>query len=369
MPTPTPTPNLELFMLPPQSIFFNFPFNHPYLTLADETVSSMDLEVRKLHFLKEIEFKIKNEMSVLTDCEFPEEIEISLLSEIAFNLLYYFLLVFGLLQDITGSFIFASFLFALIPGATPLVITFLSVIFTMFDSILFYAFEVSMLKEALGFSSGQLDTPSLIALNMQQLTVTISINQLLSAIDVLKMDSDSYENYTKLAVLFNQDLAFKKEHLGSYEESIWAFLLKWSVVGFGVLSSTANSYFWATSLLEGVCPALIGAAMGWLFILLTITAGLGFYYAMGATGMIELVNPDRVEFDTFKEALLQFTPKIESDFEVVRSMKHIIVKPLAQDSVTQTDESGPRFYRNGLSLFSEPAIELRRSASCPNLSI
>ena len=354
-------------MPPPRNIFSHLPFAHPYLILAEEGGLSFDLEVQKLRFLKEIEFKIKNEMSLLSDSAFPDEIETSLFSEIVFNLLYYFLLVFGLLQDITGSFIFASFLFALIPGVTPLVITFLSVIFTMFDSILFYAFEVSLLKEALGFTTGKSDTPSLMALKIQQLTVTISINQLLSNIDVLTMNSLSYDNYTKLAVLFNQDMAFKQEHIGSYDELIWTTLLKWGVVGFGILSSTANSYFWATSLLEGVYPSLLGTPMGWLFILLTITAGLGFYYAMGATGMIDLVNPDRVEFETFKEALLQFTPKIESDFEVVRSMKHIIVKPRAQDSSTQTDAYEPRFYRKGLSLFSEPIIALRRISSCPNL--
>ena len=354
-------------MPPPRTIFSHLPFAHPYLNLAEEEGSLLDIEVRKLRFLKEIEFNIKKEMSLLSDCEFPEEIETSLINEIVFNLLYYFLLVFGLLQDITGSFIFASFLFALIPGVTPLVITFLSVIFTMFDSILFYAFEVSLLKEALGFSSGQSDAPSFIALKMQQLTVTISINQLLSNIDVLTMDNCSYENYTKLAVLFNQDMAYQQEHIGHYEEPIWATLLKWGVVGFGILSSTANSYFWATSLLEGVYPALLGTFLGWLFIVLTITAGLGFYYAMGATGMIELVNPSRVEFDTFKEALLQFTPKIESDFEVVRSMKLSQVKSAVEDSSTQTDAYGPRFYRNGLSLFSEPITELRRTSSCPNL--
>src|SRR3990167_1151581 len=114
--------------------------------------SSMELEAFKLGVLKELERQIKLAMGHLIEDIDSKSTEASKINDILLALIYYFLLIFGLLQDIAGSYTFASFLFALIPNVTPLTITLLSLLFTLLDSILFYAFEVSLLKDALGFT-------------------------------------------------------------------------------------------------------------------------------------------------------------------------------------------------------------------------
>lgn len=305
---------------------------------------SFDFEMRKLNFLQDIEAKIKKETQQSAIDKGCNPSEKSPVKRRVLSVFYYFMVTFGLLQYISGSYLFAMALFSLIPKiSNPLVIV-LSMLFTVLDSILFYALEISYLKDALGITSEHgKNTESLINIYSKQLNVTCSINQLLTSTDSLTISQASYNEYIKFAELFNQDMKMKQKNLENYHETIWKKLLKWGVLCFGFLSSIAGSYFWASSFIEVVAISLMGTPIGWCFIILTTIAQLGFFYTMSSKSMVELVHPELAKFELYKEALEQFQAKDRHDFEKIASMQRRMKKAETREFATQTERNSEHF--------------------------
>ena len=326
-------------------------YDNPYRVkpYALSTEPELSIEIQKLDFLRNTELQIKKELKMHDDADDLKKKELSTFKRFFKKAFFSFLITFGLLEDAAGSYLYASALFTLIPGITNPVTMAMAAIFTILNCTFFYAFEVSILKEALGITSETIKMESLIDVYLQQLKITTSINQLLTTASVLTMDHVVYENYTKLAVLFNGDLKTKQKKTGSFHESIPRKLLKWGVIGFGLLDSICGSYFMSTSLLAIISAPLLGTPIGWLIISLTIIAGLGFYYAMGAKSMIQLVCPERAKYKELRKSLNEFKSKDDHDFDAIHSMHRSIKKVTTQDSQTQTE---PLIYKKGVSLFS-----------------
>ena len=243
------------------------------------------------------ELKEKISPKVSKEPEVPK----SKLSRMLRLMLYYFLIPFGVLQDAIGSFLFSSTLFALIPTISSPVVIALSVLYTVLDCILFFAFEVSFLKPALGLDIKTNELGSALDIYSQKLKATIEINALITNVKLINTAPEFYLKHKTHALKCNQEITELKNKMGDDKESIPKKILKWGVIGFGILSSIAGNYFMATSLLTALCAPLLGTPIGWGIIILSILGGLGFYYAMGATSMINLVNPDRMKFKELKK--------------------------------------------------------------------
>lgn len=339
--------------------------DNPYLEASCSSVieSELPTEMRKLDFLRKTELRIRKDLLIVSDSNDSGEEDQKTKMYLFKKIFVSFLIAFGLLEDAAGSYLYGSALFLLIPGITNPVVVVMSVIFTILNCAFFYAFEVSILKEAMGIHSKENDIGSIINVYTQQLETTTAINQLLTTIDIFSMDPVLYEEYTKLAVLFNDDVKKKQDSVGSFQESIPRKILKWGVIGFGLLNSISGSYFMSTSLLAVISAPLLGTPIGWLIISLTVVAGLGFYYAMGVTSMIQLVNPDRAQFKLLKKSLHDFKPKNDQDFDAIHTMRRAMRKVSTQDVQTQTLLEEPVIYIKGASLFSASVREGTQEAS------
>ena len=271
--------------------------------------------------------------SLKPDADFPMDPTVR-------DALYYFMFAFGLFESVAGSYLSGAALFSLIPGISNPALMISSLVFTILSSVLFYAFEVTFLKEALGISSINTDFTEKVKTYSSQLNTTIAINRLLATIHVQDMNTALYDEYVQLTGLLNQDLRNKLANMGQYPESLLKNVLKIGVLAFGALSSIAGSYFFANSLMAMVAASWVGTPIGWTVVILTVIAGLGFYYAMDATSMIRLVNPAFDTYATLKQDLERFEAVYGNDLNDVRLTKNRFVekKPM-QDCGTQTDYS------------------------------
>lgn len=322
----------------------------------------LDEEKQKLNLYRRLESKITSEVLCQSDITSSEEAKGDSPLKFALKILfYYFLILFGLLQDIAGSYLFGNAVFSLIPGISTSALFIASITYTILDSILFYAFEVSFLKEALGLPYATDEASQLIETYSQQLKVVISMNQALSIFTALNIENKQYDRYIDMIKLLNQDLRNKDLKMGCYQESLLKKILKFGVITFGALSSIAASCFWAQSLIEVWMASLVGTTWALGFTALVITAGLGYYFSMSARGMGRLVNPDYDSFQSLKEELALFRKTYPDDLKMIQRMKHAYVMKPTMDADTQTDLTIPVFFSSRLTFFEDSQHSMARN--------
>lgn len=237
------------------------------------------------------------------------------------KLFYQFLLVFGLFQDALGGYLFWNALFLLIPHISNPVLVALSLVCTALGSILYYAFQVAFLKDVFNLAQDNTDLGLLLASYSSQLETIIAMNQVLSSMWMLPIDNAIYDEYAQLLTRLNQDLRHQHETLEAYTETPLQQILKASTLAFGALASIASSYFTSNLLMSTLAASLVGTPLGWTMILLTIVADLGYYYAMGATSMVQFINPDIDNYQTFRKRLCEFNTTYQDDLQEIRAIK------------------------------------------------
>lgn len=289
------------------------------LVSLDDSKDILSIEMKKLRIMQLIEQHIKKEKSLqcATIIE-PKEVNTTSFNLICKRLFYYFLLVFGLFQDASSTYLFGYALIALIPGISNLVLIPLSILFTALECVLFYAFEVSLLKSALGIPHEETDISLLIDTYSEQLKTTF---KLLSIIPIVTIDDDRYEDIMKFVDLLHADQLKKHFLINAHKEPMWKKVLNYSVTSFGALSSIAGSYFMANAFLTVWAASLMASPVGIVIILLTMVSGLGFYYAMGATSMQRLVNPNHDKFVALKTEFTVFQDGYENNVSQIQAMK------------------------------------------------
>lgn len=228
---------------------------------------------------------------------------------------YGFLLFFGLIEDSIGSFLFAQNLLILIPKITNPLVLLGSVIIMLINSILFYAFEASILKSALGIAGSSKQRRHLIQIYNDKVDSLENINKLLFNIDIAhQVNLSFYKSLIKLAMQMNQDIEELQQNIGKYKETLPKKMARWFVTGFGAAMCAAGTYFMATSLLTVVAASLLGTPVGWALIALMMIAGLGFYFAMQGKSMVALLNPEYSPFKALKKDLKNCEIKSEPTF-------------------------------------------------------
>lgn len=294
----------------------------------------LESEVLKLEHIKLIECNLKRDLYLLP----ARGISVAVQPPQYRKKLYYSLMILGTLNDAARNYMFGSALISLIPNlAQPLRII-LSILYIVFEAILFYGFEIALLKDALAISNTSTNLSSYINTNIEQVRTVTRINQLLVHIQVLDMDDKQYQDYHSLVAVLNADLHTKLHSLQSYEAPWYKKTFKVAVLGFGVITNIASSYFLFNAVLTTWAATLVGTPLGWGVIILAIVVELGFYYAMGAASILRLLNSDSDHFNVLKNELSMF----EQDHLLFFS-KHVkkqeinLSHRMVHDRATQTE--------------------------------
>lgn len=121
-----------------------------------------------------------------------------------------FLLAIGLIMDGSGSFLGSQELIQLIPGvSSPIALT-VGVAFSLINSALFYSFEASMLKQAMGIHSYD-EISTTLHLDEKEIDHANKINQLMTQISD-KIDRETFISYAKFTNALNTDIKNNKKH-------------------------------------------------------------------------------------------------------------------------------------------------------------
>ena len=292
------------------------------LTQRTDSDDLLAISDEKLRLIQRFNTIINNHIPLrLRPKPLDEKSSDALLQQTCRQIFYQFLLVFGLFQDALGSYLFWSALFILIPSISNPVLIIASLAATALSSILYYAFQVTFLKDAFDLPQDHTHLGLLLSNYSLQLETTTAINEMLSSIWMLPIDNAIYDEYIQLLTLLNQDLRCRHAAMGAYTETAFKKVLKSCTLAFGALASIASSYFTVHLLMSLVAAPLLGTPIGWVILILTVVADLGYYYAMGATSMARLINPDLDHYQTFKNNLDDFNSSYPDDLTEIRTIK------------------------------------------------
>jgi hypothetical protein len=276
----------------------------------------------------------------------------SYLSKFAREAYYLFLASFAMLQYISGQYIFGSTLIGLIPGinATGILIT--SIFYVALNAILYYAFELSSVREALDIPTSPSQIEELISTYREQIKLVAAINTHLSKIDALKLKKENYQAFWIFAQTLNQTLRAKLESISDYQPSLVKKCLKFFILTVGGISAIASSYFWTNEILIAFTASLVGTPIGWSIIGLSTLAALGYYFFKDGLNVSELIAPGYDKFRLMTKEFNRFSNDDSNDLNRISRLR----TPYEVDKdtrciETQTDEPVPTHHASGIEFF------------------
>jgi len=202
----------------------------------------------------------------------------------------------------------------------------------------------------------------------------VKINQQLTSLATLVCTEDDFNNYVILATLLNASRVKIYDDIAAHQLSRIRKILKVGIIAFGVLTNIAGSYYFVLSSLAAVAPALVGTPLGWGIIVLTILAGIGFYFAMGGSAMANILNQDYDRFQVLKKDISDFKKNHADELPKIAAIRNKFVSGRAKgvDKATQTtlQPIPARFHQSGLGFFPiTEVIEDRESVMSSRASI
>lgn len=267
---------------------------------------TQDQETRKLIILKRVERHLDNQFyNPIVPIPVANQ-QSNKTYEAILKLAYQFCMVFGFFEKAAGSFLFGSNLFAIIPGINHFSLYALTFVYTLIDALLFYAFEVSFLKKALGVVFADNGACLLNKTYIEQLKSVEVINEILRSADTLDWAQGTRATYRECVAVFNAHLLEKHERIGCYQQTSFRMGVEYGVALFGGLTSIADSYFMAKNALLLLHLSFASSPLGSFLVVCMVVSALVFYYAMNVKSMSDAVNPDRKSYYALKEGLSMF---------------------------------------------------------------
>lgn len=154
------------------------------------------------------------------------------------------------------------------------------------------------------------------------------------------MEDKLYQDYQSVVTTLNTDLNTKFQSLQSYEEPLSKKILKIAILGFGMITNIASSYFMFNAVLKVWAATLVGTPLGWGILILAILVELGFYYAMIATSILRLLNSDHDKFNVLKNELNIFEQEHLLFFsKALKKQEFNLRYRIVHDMATQTEPS------------------------------
>ncbi|HVT62597.1 MAG TPA: hypothetical protein VHD33_03830 [Legionellaceae bacterium] len=270
-------------------------------------------ENRKLEIIQAIEHLLKNKMqhNPIIPLSAEDEETITNYQQTLIKLSYQFCMIFGFFEKAAESFLFGSNLFAVIPGISNPTLLFLTCVYTLLDALLFYAFEISLLKKAFGIVFSDDNATLLNKIYQQQLQSVIHINIFLHGAEIWDWEAEYREQMIKCMTVFNQHLIRKQQTMKAYHRDAWKMGIEYGVIAFGSISSIADSYFMAKTALLALHISFMTSPIAWILIVGMVTASLMIYYATSVKSVMKLLNPDRKSYHALQERLTLFKSTYE----------------------------------------------------------
>lgn len=268
----------------------------------DAELDKQEYETRKLMIVNRVLLHLKGEIDVLPE----KSLNSSSYSQALLKTAYLFCLIFGGLENGASSFLFSSNLFIAIPGVSQLALYSLISVYALLDAILFYAFEVSFLKKALGIIARDNQDILLNETYELQLKAVMDINSILNDKITKDWDPKDYAAYCEARTIFNAHLLKKHGTMKDYVSSNLRIGLEKGVVLFGALSCVADSYFMAKTALLMLHVTLMTSPLGFALVVGMVVASLVLYCTMRLQSMSKLLNPDRKSHNALQEGLIDF---------------------------------------------------------------
>ena len=268
----------------------------------DEDLNNQEFEMRKLMIVNRLLAHLKGSADVIA----AEDPKSSAYSQSVLKVAYLFCLLFGGLENGASSFLFSSNLFIIIPGISQFALYSLISVYTLLDAVLFYAFEVSFLKKALGIVATDNSKSLLNETYAQQLKSVMEINCILKAKETDTWDPADYEAYCAARDVFNDYLLKKNGAMQNYVSSPLLIGIEKGVVLFGALSCVADSYFMAQTALVTLHVSFMSSPLGFALVVGMVVASLVLYYTMRVQSMSELLHPDRESHNALQADLIKF---------------------------------------------------------------
>lgn len=303
------------------------------------TEDQLSVEKKKLSLISMVESKLRTDLQFPLITTLSNEIQHSYIYRTRYTkILYSFLLILGTIQVSARHYLFGSALIALIPNLSPSVIMTLSGFYVLLNLLLFYGFEVALLKNALGITNANTKTNQLISTHLEQIQKIKTMNQLLSNISALQLDERLYKDYERLIATLNQDLQKKYTTVQTNDNSVYRKTLTVATLGLATISYIASGYFLINTILKALAAPLIGTPVGFIIIFLSLFVDLGFYYAMGATGIVRMFNSDNENYKTLKTELDLFnSEQNHTFFKRPKDITPRFMPKLSRDAATQTE--------------------------------
>lgn len=252
--------------------------------------------------------------------------------------IYYLLTLLGIVKNVARNYIFITTLLALFPSLMLITTTVIPVLYILFDTVVFTGFEHALLKKVLGIPKVHTETELLFSVYAEQLFHMKKITRLLLIYEN-RTGSLAAAKYRNIYSLFYQDFNQKFSQLSTEYTSFRKGLII-LMVTFGAISSIAGSYFMMSTILKTFSAALIGTPLGWSIIFLGILTDLGFYYVMGASGMMRLINSDIEQSRNIKEKWSSFNQHYSIGFfDIDRKLQPNFKMNALVDAAVQTEYS------------------------------
>ena len=267
-----------------------------------DELNNQEFEIRKLMIVNRLLAHLKGSADVLA----AEDPKSSAYSQSVLKVAYLFCLLFGGLENGASSFLFSSNLFIIIPGISQFALYSLISVYTLLDAVLFYAFEVSFLKKALGIVATDNSKSLLNETYAQQLKSVMEINCILHAKETASWDQGGYAAYCEAKDIFNGHLLKKHGMMQKYDSSNVLIGIEKGVVLFGALSCVADSYFMAQTALVTLHISFMSSPLGFALVVGMVVASLVLYYTMRVQSMSELLHPARESHNALQEDLIKF---------------------------------------------------------------
>lgn len=295
--------------------------------------TNLDIEQKKLRRIQLIYNSIMEQYGQSPEDDDIEDKENDYSS--SFNyILYNSLVITSLFKHSLSSFLFGITLLELIPGLSHIQSTIISILYTLLDSIIFYAIEISYLKKALNIHDDTDAVCELLETYIVQLKLVRAINQELASGNAAMLEKDQYKAYLDCIALFNEDIKNKFSKIKDYQDSSLKCIIKNIIVFIGAISKIAGSYFIAKSLLMTLAASLVGTPLGFIFIATIIFGGVGFFYVLGEHSVSKLMNPEMDGFNKLKQNFIRFENELPKHQNACNLNQRFF-----RDSVDDTTES------------------------------
>lgn len=308
---------------------------------SQNVVNKLNNEKSKLEIIKLIKDRLNTDIQFSTLSQQPTNLreESNLFFKHLKTIIFYFLTILGISFNSVRNYLSASLLIATIPKLTQPVQVFMSIVFVFFQEMLFYGFEISLLRKAFDPSSSKTDLFLLIDTYIEQIQLAKEINKQLTSMLALSIDDNAYYQYVQFVELLNHDIQKKCDITNNYENSVFRKTLTIATLIIGIISSIASTYFMITTILKALAASIIATPLGSFIIVLAVLVDLGFYYAMGATSVLKSMNAKNEHCDLLKKEVDSFQQEYSCQFwrKSTYQRQRLNIK-ICKDMAVQTED-------------------------------